>query len=102
VPAPKAILQYAAALLVSALLLTYVVDSAAVRIRALHPTGARPYETMTVPRVLAIPENGGKTEYQIDQLRPEETVTCVHSLFPHSGYKPCWYVKRSAMRPIPM
>ena len=101
-PAPTTILKYAAASLVSAVVLLYLVDSAAVRIRALRPTATAPYETMTVPRVLAIPENGGKTEDQIDQLNPQETITCVHSLFPHSGYKPCWYVKRRAMQPIPM
>jgi hypothetical protein len=21
-------------------------------------------------------------------------VTCVHSLFPHMGYQPCWYLSR--------
>jgi hypothetical protein len=102
VPAPKTILKYSAATLSVALLLVYVTDWAVVRVRAIHPAAASPFETITVARVLAIPEKNGKTEYQIDELQPEETITCVHSLFPHSGFNPCWYVKPRAMRPIPM
>lgn len=101
-PAPKTIVKYAAFAVLLALALAYVLDWAVVRVRSLHPSATSPYETVTVPRVLAIPENGGKTEYQIDQLHPEETVTCVHSLFPHSGYGPCWYVQRKISQPVPM
>ncbi|HKT46888.1 MAG TPA: hypothetical protein VJP87_05125 [Candidatus Acidoferrales bacterium] len=101
-PAPKAIAKYAALAMISAFALVYLVDWAVVFVRSLRPSPTRPYESFTVPRVLAIPENGGKTEYQIDQLHPEQTVTCVHSLFPHSGRNPCWYVQRKMMQPIPM
>ncbi len=51
---------------------------------------------------LAIPEKNGKTEYQVDAQNPEQIVTCVHSLFPHYGYSPCWYVKPRINQPIPM
>ena len=27
---------------------------------------------------------------------------CVHSLFPHLGLSPCWYLKRNSQKPIPM
>jgi hypothetical protein len=27
---------------------------------------------------------------------------CVHSLFPHAGDLPCWYLKRKFAQPIPM
>jgi predicted Zn-dependent protease len=101
-PAPRTVLKHVTASLLFALALVYLLDWAVVSVRALHPTATSPYETMTVPRILAIPENNGKTEYQIDQLHPEESVTCVHALFPHSGHGPCWYVRRKISQPVPM
>jgi hypothetical protein len=87
-------------LLVLALL--YLGDYLYVRGRALHPTSADPFETLKALRVLAIPEKNGKTSYEVDAQNPEQTVTCVHSLFPHGGYSPCWYVKPRINQPIPM
>ena len=72
------------------------------RVRMLHPKPGNPLETLTAARVLAIPEKGNKTSYEIDQQNPEQTVTCVHSLFPHFGYSPCWYIKPRINQPIPM
>ncbi len=68
----------------------------------LHPKPADPFESPKALRVLAIPEKNGKTEYEIDARNPEQTVTCVHSIFPHYGYSPCWYVKPRINQPIPM
>jgi hypothetical protein len=82
--------------------LAYAVDSISVRVRAAHPTATSPYETLTTTRVLAIPEKNNKVEYQIDAQNPEQTVTCVHALFPHDAHEPCWYLKRNLDRPIPM
>jgi hypothetical protein len=53
-------------------------------------------------RLLAIPDKGNKTEYQIDAVRPEEDVPCSRALFPHAGRNPCWYVSRHAKDPIAM
>jgi len=39
----------------------------------------------------------GKMEIFTDQ---PQTETCVHSLFPHSGYRPCWYASRNNVKPI--
>ena len=80
----------------------YVSDYVSVRIRAMHAKAADPFESLKSLRVLAIPEKNGKVEYEVDALNPEQTTTCVHSLFPHSGYSPCWYVKPRINRPIPM
>jgi len=80
----------------------YIGDFLSVRIRAIHPKPADPFESIKSLRVLAIPEKNGKTEYEVDVLNPEQTVTCVHSLFPHHGYSPCWYIKPRINRPIPM
>src|SRR5271168_1056658 len=84
------------------LLASYGVDSASVFLRARHATPADPYETLTAPRVFAIAEKGNKTEYQIDAENPTQTVTCVHALFPHAGYSPCWQAERTLHQPIPM
>jgi hypothetical protein len=80
----------------------YVGDYLFLRVRMLHPKPADPFESLKALRVLAIPEKDGKTEYEVDAQNPEQTVTCVHSLFPHSGYSPCWYVKPRINQPIPM
>lgn len=85
-----------------ALVIVYIVDYASFRIRMIHPKPTDPLETITATRVLAIDEKGGKTEYTIDQLQPQQTGVCVHSLFPHAGDAPCWYLKRKFSQPIPM
>jgi hypothetical protein len=84
------------------LLAIYFGDYLQVRVRMLHPRPGDPFESLTRTRVLAIPEKNGKTEYQIDAEKPVETLTCVHSLFPHFGYPPCWRLKPHINDPIPM
>ncbi len=39
----------------------------------------------------------GKMQIFTDQPQVE---TCVHSIFPHSGYRPCWYASRNTVKPI--
>jgi hypothetical protein len=82
--------------------LLYGGDYLYVRVRMLHPKPGDPFESIKALRVLAIPEKNGKTEFEVDAQNPEQTVTCVHSLFPHRGYSPCWYVKPRINQPIPM
>jgi hypothetical protein len=82
--------------------IAYAVDSISVRVRGSHPTATSPYEIITTTRVLAIPEKNNKVEYQIDAQNPEQSVTCVHALFPHDSHAPCWYLKRNVDKPIPM
>lgn len=57
------------------------------------------YGTVVVKRYYAIPLKGKKTEYM--GLEPE-TDTCVNSLFPHSGYPPCWYLSKHNRKEIDM
>jgi hypothetical protein len=87
---------------VAAFAVLFFGDYLSVRIRALHPKPTYPFETLKALRVLAIPEKNGKTSYEVDAQNPEQTVTCVHSLFAHYGYSPCWYVKPRVNQPIPM
>jgi hypothetical protein len=94
----KRVLMAAAATLT----LFYLGDYLSVRVRMLHPKPADPFESLTGPRVLAIPEKSGKVSYEVDTQNPEQTVTCIHSIFPHFGYSPCWFVKPRFGQPIPM
>jgi len=87
--------------LIAAVALAYAGDYIYLRVRMLHPTPTNPFETMTRTRVLAIPQKSGKLDYQIDQTQPVETLTCVHSLFPHYGDQPCWDLKPRHNRPVP-
>jgi len=88
--------------LIAAVTLLYAGDYSYLRVRMLHPTATNPFETMTRTRLLAIPQKSGKFDYQIDQTQPVETLTCVHSLFPHYGDQPCWYLKPRINQPIPI
>ena len=75
-----------------ALLLTaaaYLIDFVALRIRI--AMNAHPYGTVTVRPVLAVPHKNHSTEYMVEAPQDQ---TCVHSLFPHSGDPPCWYLSR--------
>lgn len=88
--------------LVSVVALVYVCDFVSVRVRMMHAKSSDPFETITSLRILAIGEKGGKTEYDVDPVQPQQTGVCVHALFPHNGDLPCWYLKKKFARPIPM
>jgi hypothetical protein len=53
-------------------------------------------------RLYAIPQKNGKIDYEFDAQQPDVTTPCVHSLFPHLGNSPCWYLQRNSQKPIPM
>lgn len=80
---------------VVSLALLYAGDYASVRYRI--PRGRDPLGTVEVQPYYAVPLKGGKTEFMF--LKPENQV-CVHSLFPHLGHNPCWYVRRHRDKPI--
>ena len=84
------------------LFLAYICDYAYFRLRMIHPKPANPLETFTAPRLFAIAEKGGKVAYELDAENPEQTITCLHSIFPHASYSPCWYIKLKSQQPIPM
>jgi hypothetical protein len=88
--------------LIVAAALVYVSDYVSVRMRMIHPKSDDPFETITALRILAIDEKGSKTEFTVDPVQPQQTATCVHSLFPHFGDQPCWYLKKKFAEPIPM
>lgn len=83
-------------------LVVYATDFVVLRLRMRYSTPTMPFEMMTRARLLAIPEKSGKTDYELDEVQPTETLTCVHALFPHYGDQPCWYMKPRLNQPIPI
>jgi hypothetical protein len=84
------------------LALVYAGDLLLVRLRMAYPTAGAAFGSVKLERLYAIPQKGGKIEYEFDARQPEVTVPCVRSLLPHLGYSPCWYLRRNSQKPIPM
>jgi hypothetical protein len=82
--------------------LLYVGDYLAVRWKMAHPATGQAFGTVQMYRLLAIPMKDGKTDYELDADQPVVATPCVHSLFPHLGDTPCWYLQRNSQKPIPM
>ena len=99
---PRALLERVVISLALAVALAYAGDYLLVRLRMLYPKTNDPFETLTAPRILAVPEKGNRTSYEIDVLHPTQTFVCVHSIFPHYGNQPCWYLKKKIDNPIPL
>ena len=84
------------------LAVAYGYDYASVRRRMSENKPGDPFDVVTYPHLLAIPQKGNKVEYELDAQSPMESDPCDHSLFPHYGYTPCWYVQRRAKTPTQM
>ena len=97
--APWNRILYAIILLIA---LTYGYDSVSVRRRMSAQKPGDPFDVVTYPHLLAIPQKGNKVDYELDAQSPMESESCVHSLFPHYGYTPCWYVLRRSKNPTQM
>ena len=98
----RLLLQRSLIALVVLLAVVYAYDYLSVHHRMGEQKKGDPFDTVTYPNVLAIPEKGNRTEYALDAQSPMMTEACVHSIFPHEGYLPCWYVIRKTQSPIPM
>jgi len=88
--------------LVAFFVLFYLADFAWYELRVLVPKLGAATGSVHRIRLLAISSKGNKIEYEIDSVHPEEDVPCSHSVFPHGGNRPCWYMIRHANDPIPM
>jgi hypothetical protein len=82
--------------------LLYSADYLYVRLRIALPQLGKGLDSVHMERLYAIPLKSGKLEYDFDPQQPEVTLPCVRSLFPHMGYRPCWYLKRQSEKPILM
>jgi hypothetical protein len=70
-------------------LIAYVADYAVFRYRV--AANRQPFGQFTVTTYDAVQQKNGKTEFLFD---PPQAQTCVHSLFSHAGFVPCWYLQR--------
>jgi hypothetical protein len=77
----------AVGLLVFALVL-YIGDSIVLRMRLARGTA---FGSVEVDQFLATPLKGEKVEYDMVGSFQQ---TCTHSIFPHEGQPPCWWVQR--------
>ena len=93
------ILKWTGVALLASLALLWVGDYVSVQHRTAHKTSSDPVETIRVRPVYAIARKDGKDEFDFGDPQIQ---TCIHSLFPHLGYSPCWYVVRHSQRPIPI
>src|ERR1019366_5283059 len=98
----SSILKWVLITAVVLLLGLFVCDDVSVRLRMKANKQGDPFDVLAFPRVLEIPHKGTKVEYAVDAVSPITSQDCVHSLFPHFGYTPCWYVKRKNQSPVPM
>jgi hypothetical protein len=101
-PATRFSLKRVILVLVAVIFAVYLADWLLYGLRTRFPKLGAATGSVHRIRMLAIPEKNNKVEYQIDTVHPEEDVPCTHSLFPHSGSRPCWYVTRHANDPITM
>lgn len=92
-------LKWTGAALVVCLALVWLGDYLSVRNRMGHKTATDPVQTITFQPVYAIARKDGKSEFDFGD---PQNATCVHSIFPHLGYNPCWYVLRESQKPIPI
>jgi len=67
----------------------YAIDYGILRYRI--ASKRTPFATVTVHPYDAVPQKDHKTEFLFEDPVNE---TCVHSLFPHMGDTPCWYLTR--------
>ena len=84
------------------LAIAYGCDYASVRWRMRAQKTGDPFDIVTYPNLLAIPQKGNKVDYELDAQSPMVSDPCVHSLFPQFGYTPCWIVRRRARTPTQM
>jgi hypothetical protein len=73
----------------SLVVLAYGIDYLVFRYRV--ASNRQPFGTVTVRSYYAVGQKNGKTEYLFDPPQPQ---TCIHALFSHAGYTPCWYLSR--------
>lgn len=77
--------------------LVYVGDYVSVRYRI--PKSRDPYGAVRIRRYYAVTKKNGKPDFYFN---PPTVQACVHSLFPHLGYLPCWYLNRNRVQRIDM
>ena len=93
------ILKRLLVLALAVLAVVYLADYFWFRYRMRSQKPGDPLEVVKVKPLYAVAQKNGRVEYI---LADPVDITCVHSIFPHAGYNPCWYVVQQSGRPIPM
>jgi|HubBroStandDraft_5_1064220.scaffolds.fasta_scaffold1031425_1 hypothetical protein len=92
------VLKWAVVVLVAATAVLYCGDYVVIKIRAaMSPSAA--FSVIKYRPTMAIPHKDGRQEFVFGDPATE---TCVNSLLPHFGDRPCWYVRSQVRDPIPM
>lgn len=73
----------------------YLADYGVLRYRV--AANRNPFDTVTVQTLYALHKRRGMADYVPGDAIPE---TCVNSLFPHLGDRPCWWVRRHAEKQV--
>ena len=82
---------------VLSLLILYVGDYLSLRYQI--PKGRAQFGVVKIQSYYAVGLKSGKTEFMF--LGPKNQ-PCVHSIFPHFGDSPCWYLRRKSVQRINM
>ena len=77
--------------LVVAACLLYLADYARLRYK-IH-SNSQPYGSVKMQNYYAVKLKSGKVEYYFDTMKIQP---CSNTLFPQTGYAPCWYLQRKA------
>src|SRR5579875_2429513 len=83
--------------IVAVTVLAYLIDYAVLRIRI--SANHTPFGTVTVHPYYAVPRKDQKMEFMMGDPTDQQ---CVHSLFPHMGDSPCWYLTKHTDQQIDM
>jgi hypothetical protein len=88
-------LQRAILAVLASAIFIYVADYLILKIRASIGNGSSAFAS--IPIIQGTPMKDGRVQIFAGDTQTE---TCVRSLFPHLGYRPCWYVKQNQMQLI--
>jgi hypothetical protein len=92
------IVKWTLVVLVGVLAVAYSGDYVVIKIRAAK-SPSEAFSVITYRPTMAIPHKDGRQEFAFGDPTTE---TCANSLFPHFGYRPCWYVRSQVRETIPM
>lgn len=84
----KRLLIIGLASITSLTLIAYAIDYGVFRYRMANN---RAFGQVMVQSYDAVAQKSGKTQFI---FTPPEAQTCVNSLFPRSGFTPCWYLQK--------
>jgi len=92
---PKTLLAWSAGILLALAAATYAGDLASFEYRNWKPKANDPLETRIF--YYSTLTKNGREEIFYDT---PQTRTCVHSIFPHAGFPPCWYLGPSDLKRV--